>query len=121
MSKILIVDDSPAQAGFMRAALQQAGYAPVTISDPCQVEATIARERPQLILLDVVMPTRNGFQVCRDIKAHAEYGRIPILLVTSKDSESDRYWARQQGADGFVAKPFTSEQLLTQVQTFLRG
>ena len=121
MNKILIVDDSPAQAGLMCALLQRAGYLPVTISDPRQVEQTIAAERPQLILLDVVMPARNGFQVCRELKTRPEFHRIPVVLVTSKDSESDRFWAKQQGADGFVSKPFTSEQLLGEVQRFVRA
>jgi DNA-binding response OmpR family regulator len=73
-------------------------------------------QRPNLILLDVVMPQRNGFQVCRDLKGHAEYSRIPVVVVSSKDQESDKFWAKQQGADGYVVKPFTAEQLLGAIQ-----
>ncbi len=119
MKKVLIVDDSAAQAGMMRAVLEQAGYSPVAISDPRVVEQTIAAERPQLVLLDVVMPVRNGFQVCRELKSNALFQRIPVVLVTSKDSDSDRYWAQQQGADGFITKPFTGEQLLREVGRFV--
>ena len=120
MRRILIVDDSPAQAGLMQAVLQQAGFSPVAISDPRQVEFTISHDRPQLILLDVIMPERNGFQVCRELKSRPEFQRIPVVLVTSKDTESDRFWARQQGADGFVPKPFTGDQLLSEVHRFIR-
>jgi twitching motility two-component system response regulator PilH len=64
------------------------------------------------------MPQRNGFQVCRDLKANQNYREIPVILVTSKDGESDSFWAKQQGADGYVVKPFTPEQLLTEVKRF---
>ena len=121
MKKVLIVDDSRAEARLMHSVLEQAGYLPVVVSDPCQVEQSIAAERPQLILLDVVMPARNGFQVCRELKSQLEYRRIPVILVTSKNTESDRYWAEQQGADGFVPKPFTSGQLLSEVQRFVQS
>lgn len=120
MKKILIVDDSPAQIALMQAILEQAGYRPVSINDPMRLEAAIEMERPQLILMDVVMPGRNGFQACREIKNNAEFARIPVILVTSKDTDSDKYWAQQQGADGYVVKPFTPESLLGQVQRFLQ-
>ena len=116
--KILICDDSVAQVKLMKAVLDQAGYVTASIHDPCRMEQTIDVERPCLILLDVVMPERNGFQVCRDLKAHDEYKRIPVILVTSKDGESDKFWAQQQGADGYVVKPFTPDQLLGEVRRF---
>ena len=119
MKKILIVDDSPAQIALMEAVLKQAGYWSVAINDPMRLEQTIEVERPCLILMDVVMPGRNGFQACRELKGHAEFGRIPVVLVSSKNSESDKFWAQQQGADGYVVKPFKPEELLGQVQRLI--
>ncbi len=119
MKKILIVDDSPAEIKLMQALLNEAGYPSVAINDPTRIEQTIDVERPGLILLDVVMPQRNGFQACRELKSHAEYGRIPVVMVSSKNTPSDRFWAQQQGADGYVVKPFTREDLLGAVQKFL--
>ena len=119
LKKILIVDDSAAEIKLMQAVLESAGYWPVAIQDPGRIEQTIEIERPNLILLDVVMPGRNGFQACRELKSHAEFGRIPVVLVTSKNSQSDKFWAEQQGADGYVVKPFTREELLGMVQRFL--
>lgn len=119
LKKILIVDDSLAQAKLIQSVLDQAGYKSVALHDPRHLESTVQMERPSLILLDVVMPERNGFQACRELKAHADFGHIPILMVSSKDSDSDRFWARQQGADGYVVKPFTREQLLGAVQKFV--
>jgi twitching motility two-component system response regulator PilH len=63
-------------------------------------------------LMDVVMPERNGFQACRELKRNAVYSAIPVVMVSSKKTESDKFWAREQGADGYVVKPFTSEELL---------
>jgi twitching motility two-component system response regulator PilH len=116
LKKILIVDDSPAEVKLMQAVLDRGGYSSVAVHDPMRIEQTIDVERPSLILLDVVMPQRNGFQACRELKRSAEYSAIPVVLVSSKSTESDRFWAKQQGADGYVTKPFTSEELLGTVQ-----
>lgn len=120
MIKILIVDDSQAEITLMKAVLDRAGYWSVSINDPMRLEYTVEVERPSLILMDIVMPVRNGFQACRELKQHAVFGRIPVVLVSSKNSESDRFWAQQQGADGYVVKPFTQEELLGTVQKFIQ-
>jgi twitching motility two-component system response regulator PilH len=117
--KVLIVDDSPSQVKLIQSLLEREGYWPVGLSDPKKVEETITHERPQVILLDVVMPDRNGYQVCRDLKGNAEFNNIPVIMVTSKDSVSDKFWGEQQGADGYVTKPFTREDLLRAVRRFL--
>jgi twitching motility two-component system response regulator PilH len=119
LKKILIVDDSPAEVRLMQAVLDRAGYTSVATHDPMRIEQMIDVERPSLILMDVVMPQRNGYQACRDLKGHAEYSRIPLVLVSSKSTESDKFWATQQGADGYVTKPFTTEELLVAVQKFV--
>jgi twitching motility two-component system response regulator PilH len=119
LKKILVVDDSQAEIRLLQSVLQQGGFHSVGISDPTKVEETIEEERPSVILLDVVMPQRNGFQVCRDLKSQEPYSKIPIILVTSKTTPSDRYWGEQQGANGYVAKPFTPEELLSAVKRFV--
>ena len=116
--KVLIVDDSPSQVKLIQGYLEHEGYRLVGINDPERVEEAIANERPSVILLDVVMPKRNGFQVCRELKNHSDYNAIPVILVTSKNTESDKYWGQQQGADGYVTKPFTREELLRAVRRF---
>jgi len=116
--KILIVDDSPSQVRLMQGLLETEGYQPVGLNDPRRIEETITAEGPSVILLDVVMPERNGFQVCRELKNNAKFSAIPVILVTSKDTPSDRYWGEQQGADGYVTKPFTREELLRAVRRF---
>ena len=118
MKKVLVVDDSQAEVKLMLSMLQQGGFHSVGISDPTRIEEAIEEERPNVILLDVVMPQRNGFQVCRDLKSQGQYSKIPVILVTSKTAPSDRYWGEQQGANGYVAKPFTPDELINAVKRF---
>ena len=118
MKKILIVDDSMAMVRLIQSVLEKEGYRAVGVSDPRQIEHAIDLESPSLILLDVVMPERNGYQVCRTLKSSQTYKSIPIILVSSKSSASDRYWAEQQGANGYVVKPFAPDDLLREVRRF---
>ena len=118
MKKILIVDDSMAMVRMIQSVLEKEGYRAIGISDPSQIEQTIDSEGPSLILLDVVMPERNGFQICRALKNSQAYGGIPIILVSAKSTVSDRYWAEQQGANGYIVKPFAPGDLLREVRRF---
>ena len=116
MKKILIVDDSIGMVRMIQSVLEKEGYQAIGLSDPSQIERTIDSEGPSLILLDVVMPDRNGFQVCRALKNSQTYKNIPIIVVSGKSTQSDRYWAEQQGANGYVVKPFEPVDLLREVR-----
>jgi twitching motility two-component system response regulator PilH len=118
VKKILIVDDSVGMVRMIQSVLEKEGYKAIGISDPSQVEQTIDSESPSLILLDVVMPERNGFQVCRALKNSQTYKSIPVIVVSGKSTPSDRYWAEQQGANGYIAKPFDPVDLLREVRRF---
>jgi twitching motility two-component system response regulator PilH len=118
VKKVLVVDDSQAEVKLMISMLEQNGFQSVGLCDPTRIEQAIDEERPNVILLDVVMPQRNGFQVCRDLKSREPYSSIPVILVTSKTAPSDRYWGEQQGANGYVAKPFTADELIDAVKRF---
>ena len=87
MTKILIVDDSLAEVRFLQTVLDPARFSCLAIHDPKRLEQAIDAEQPSLIMLDVVMPQRNGFQECRHLKGHADYARTPVVLVTSKGTE----------------------------------
>ncbi|MFY9530993.1 MAG: response regulator [Candidatus Acidiferrales bacterium] len=119
LKKVLVVDDSQSEVRLMQSLLEQGGYWAVGLSDPMRIEEAIEQERPSVILLDVIMPQRNGFQVCRDLKSQEAYSKIPVILVTSKTTPSDRFWGHQQGANGYVAKPFTPEELLKEIKRFV--
>ena len=116
---ILLVDDSPAHLKLMEQALAGKEYEFLTAADGEEAIARAERQHPDLILLDVVLPKKNGYQVCRQLKSGAGTKGIPIILVTSRTQESDRYWGMKQGADGYVTKPFRPQDLLAAVESKL--
>lgn len=118
LKKVLVVDDSIAAVKMMQGILDQGGYASVGLSDPLRIEETISLEHPGIILLDIIMPNRNGFQICRELKGNSLFGSIPVILVSSRNTSSDKFWGQQQGADAYIAKPFTPEELLETVRRF---
>ena len=115
MNKILVVDDSPTQRKALSDALNGQGYHIITASDGEEALQKATTEHPQLILLDVVLPGANGFQVCRQLKTDDDTKDIKIILVTKKDQKIDRFWGLKQGADAYITKPFEHEELLRQV------
>jgi twitching motility two-component system response regulator PilH len=119
MAKILVVDDSPSMLNMMSAPLKEKGYDIVTAADGEEALEKAQGEKPDLILLDVILPKKNGFQVCRQLKTAPETKDIKIILVTTKDQESDKFWGLKQGADEYMTKPFTSEDLVATVAKHL--
>jgi twitching motility two-component system response regulator PilH len=112
---ILVIDDSPTEMRLMTGALQGKGYRIVSATDGEEGFARAVAERPDLILLDVVLPKKNGFQVCRQLKTSPETKDIKVILVTSKNEEADRFWGLRQGADEYLTKPFNEDDLLKAV------
>ena len=117
--KILIVDDSPTQLELMMTPLKSKGYRIVTAVDGEEALEKAERERPDLIVLDIVLPKKNGFQVCRQLKTTPDTKDIKILILTSKNQESDRLWGLKQGADDYMTKPFAEEELMVNVAKLL--
>jgi DNA-binding response OmpR family regulator len=116
---ILIVDDSPTDLKMMAGPLQSQGYRIVTAADGEEALEKALSDRPHLIVLDVILPKKNGFQVCRQLKTSPETQEIKILMLTSKNQESDRHWGLKQGADEYMAKPFDEAQLVANVAKLL--
>jgi twitching motility two-component system response regulator PilH len=114
--KILIVDDSATEQAVIAAPLRGDGYAVVTASNSDEALERLNREAFDLVLLDVIMPGVNGFQFCRSLRRDPRYAGMPIVLVTSKNQDSDRHWGMKQGATDYLTKPFSREQLLDAVR-----
>jgi twitching motility two-component system response regulator PilH len=119
MAKILVADDSVAELQIFQQALQSTGHSIVTVLDGEAAEEKIKSEKIDLVILDVIMPKKNGFQVCRDIKSNDLYKKIPVIMVTSKDQESDKFWGMKQGADEYLTKPFKPEDLRKTVKKYI--
>jgi twitching motility two-component system response regulator PilH len=113
--KILVVDDSPTEQKLVVSALTARGYQVITANDGEEAIEKAAKEQPKLVVLDVVMPKKNGFQVCRQLKTTAATQNIKVLLLTSKNQESDKFWGIKQGADAYLTKPFAGDDLLANV------
>ncbi len=118
MAKVMVVDDAYSDLKLMESILQSAGHQVVSYADGAQLEERLLTEQPDVLLLDIVMPNRNGYEILRALKKDDRTRRTPVVLVTSKNQESDRLWGKRQGADEYVSKPFTPEQLLTVVRRF---
>ncbi|RNF85299.1 response regulator [Montanilutibacter psychrotolerans] len=111
MARILIVDDSPSQLMGIRRIVEKLGHEPLTAEDGAAGVEAAKRELPDLILMDVVMPNLNGFQATRSISREATTKHIPIVLVTTKDQETDKMWGMRQGAKAYITKPFSETDL----------
>ena len=119
MAKVMVVDDAYSELQVMETILRSVGYDVLTYLDGEQLEEKIVKERPDVVLLDIVMPKRNGFEVLRSLRKDERTKQTRVVVVSSKNQESDRVWGMRQGADEYLPKPFTSEQLLTIVRRFL--
>jgi len=119
MSKIVIVDDVYSEVQFIEGILKSASHTVVSYLTVDKLEEKLAIEKPDLVILDVIMPGRNGFQACRDLKSDDRFKNIPVVLCTSKGQESDKFWGQQQGANAYIAKPFKPEDLLAAVKKVL--
>ncbi len=110
--KILVVDDSPVQLKMTIAALQGQPYEILTAMDGEEALQKVHSDIPDLVVLDVVMPKMDGFQVCRKMKASPEMQHIPVIMLSSKNQKVDAFWGKKQGADMYLTKPFEQANLL---------
>jgi len=114
--KVLIVDDSKTELMFLTDLLRKNGMAVKTAEDADDAFRRLAEEKPDLILMDVVMPGQNGFQLTRAINRTPEYADIPIIICTSKNLETDRVWGMRQGAKDYVTKPVDADELMGKIK-----
>jgi len=119
MSRILVVEDSPTVLYTVSRMLTEGGYQVMTAKDGEEAMSLAISERPSLVLLDVILPKLNGYQVCRRMKSTPTTAQIPVIMITSKTKENDRFWGLEQGADDYVTKPFSVDQLLDVVSRFV--
>lgn len=115
IKKILIVDDSPTERYFLTDILVKNGFSVSTAESGEEALAKIKADKPHLILMDVVMPGQNGFQVTRAISRDPETQDVPIIICTSKNQETDRIWGLRQGARDYVVKPVDPQDLLSKI------
>ena len=116
--KILIVDDSKTELHHLSEMLGKKGYSVRTAENGDEAMRRLTEDKPDLILMDVVMPGRNGFQLTRAITRDPRWSDVPVIMCTSKNQETDKVWGMRQGARDYIVKPVSSEELMTKIKAF---
>lgn len=120
LGTILIVEDSPSEMELMSHYLRESGFLVLNATGAKQGLEVALEQKPNVILTDVVMPGMSGFELCRNLKKNPATQKIPIIICTSKNQEIDRLWGMKQGADAYITKPFSREQLIQSVKSISR-
>ncbi|MEM1281151.1 MAG: response regulator [Cyanobacteria bacterium P01_D01_bin.6] len=120
MSTVLIVDDSSALREMIAGLLVNAGMTILEAKDGAEAQQKIEASPPDLVVLDIVMPNMNGYELTRWIKTNPKTQDVPVVICSSKGEEFDRYWGMKQGADAYIAKPFRPNEMVETVKQLLR-
>ncbi len=117
LSTILIVEDSPSELELMSHYLKESGYEVIQATGAKEALEKVSIEKPDVIVTDVVMPGMSGFELCRALKRNPNTENVPIVVCSSKNQEIDRLWAMRQGADAYLTKPYTRDELLLAIKS----
>jgi twitching motility two-component system response regulator PilH len=120
MSTVLVVEDSVTQREMIEDLLKGSGLTVQTAGDGVEALEQILGSCPDIVVMDIVMPRMNGYELCRRIKTDPKTERVPVVMCSSKGEEFDRYWGMKQGADAYIAKPFQPQELVGTVKQLLR-
>ena len=121
MSTVLVVEDSITQREMITDLLKGSGLLVAIATDGMEALEQIKTFRPDIVVLDIVMPRMNGYEVCRRLKTDPTTQGVPVVMCSSKGEEFDRYWGMKQGADAYIVKPFQPKELVGTVKQLLRG
>ncbi|NJL84135.1 MAG: response regulator [Chloroflexaceae bacterium] len=119
MGTVLVVEDSLTDRQILASYLEQAGIQVATAASGEEALEKISQQQPDVIVLDVVLPGRSGFEICRDLKGQEQTSKIPIIICSTKGTEMDRFWGMKQGADAYLPKPVDQEEFLRTVKKLL--
>ena len=119
MARILIVDDSPSQLEALKRMVEKLGHQTLTAADGAAGVEAARRDKPDLVLMDVILPGMNGFQATRTLTRDAETGHIPILIISTKGLDTDRVWGLRQGAKDYITKPPRESDLVARINALI--
>lgn len=116
MMRVLIVDDSPTEMHILSSLMEKLGHSVITANNGEEGVETAKSEKPDLVLMDVVMPGINGFQATRQLHKDDTTKNIPVIIVSTKDQATDKMWGARQGAKGYVTKPVEEQELIDTIE-----
>ena len=117
LGTILVVEDSPSELELISHFLNESGYKVIKATGGQEALEKLELEKPDAVITDVVMPGMSGFELCRSLKKHPKTQKVHIVICSSKNQEIDRLWAMRQGADAYLTKPYTREELLRAIKS----
>jgi twitching motility two-component system response regulator PilH len=117
MITVLVVEDTASERELLSHYLRESGYSVVAATSATDALSKALEIKPDVVITDVVMPGMSGFELCRALKKHPATEQVPVIICTSKNQDIDRLWGMKQGADLYITKPFTREQLIRAVQS----
>ena len=120
MSTVLVIEDSTTETEIIVGYLEQAGIKTLLAKSGEEGLEKLSVNTPDLIVLDIVLPGRSGFEICRDIKATEKTSKIPIVMCSTKSSEMDKFWGMKQGADAYLSKPLNKEEFVNTVNKLIK-
>jgi len=121
MARVLIVDDSPTEMYKLTGMLEKHGHQVIQAKNGADGVALARQEQPDAVLMDIVMPGVNGFQATRQLSKTPETAHIPVIIVTTKDQETDKVWGQRQGAKDYLTKPVDEDTLIKKLNAVLKG
>lgn len=119
MGTALVVDDSKTVLEMLAKCLTQDGLTVMKATNGADALEQLNTQTPDIIVLDVVLPDRSGFEICRDLKSEASTSNIPIIICSTKDTDMDKFWGKKQGADAYLTKPIDQEELSKTVKQLI--
>lgn len=120
MSKVLVVDDSPTEIFQFKEMLEKMGHEVIVAENGRAGVEMAIKEQPDVVLMDIVMPDMNGFQATRQIARGDSTKHIPVIIVSSKNQETDKVWGQRQGAKGYITKPVDTQELVSVMRTCMQ-
>jgi len=120
MKKILIAEDSPTILAILKSTLEDAGYIVVAVMDGQEALAKAKTEKPDLFILDLMLPKVDGYKVCGMLKFDKNFAKVPVIILTARAGDADREMAKDVKADDYITKPFEPSELLPKIKKFLK-
>ncbi len=121
MNTVLIVEDTMTDLAIMKGCFQQSGWSVVTANSGEEASKQLSSQVPDLIVLDVILPDRSGFEICRDLKKDPKTKQVPVIICSTKNTDVDKMWGNMLGADAYLSKPVQAEDLQQAIKRLVKS